>query len=57
MEQRKLHSSQAAYRRQRQIEDCLFENLQHVPYQSISVSDLCRQVGISRMAFYIYFPD
>lgn len=57
MEQRKLHSSQAAYRRQRQIEDCLFENLQHVPYQSISVSDLCRQVGISRKAFYNYYPD
>ena len=57
MVQRKLHSSQAAYRRQRQIEDCLFENLQHVPYQSISVSDLCRQVGISRKAFYNYYPD
>ncbi|MBQ6999838.1 MAG: TetR/AcrR family transcriptional regulator [Oscillospiraceae bacterium] len=57
MEQRKLHTTPAAYRRQRQIEDCLFENLQHIPYHSISVSDLCRQVGISRKAFYNYYQD
>ena len=57
MEPVKSRSTSVAYRRQRQIEDCLFENLQHVPYQSISVADICRQVGISRKAFYNYYHD
>ena len=46
-----------AYRRQKQIEDCLFANLQQKPYASVSVSDLCLQLGISRKSFYNYFPD
>jgi len=57
MEQRKLRNSPAALRRQQQIESCLYENLRHIPYHSISVSDLCRQVGISRKAFYNYYSD
>lgn len=57
MEPVKPHSTSTAYRRQRQIEDCLYENLLHIPYQSISVADLCRQVGISRKAFYNYYHD
>lgn len=46
-----------AQRRQRQIEDCLYENLLTTPYQSISVADICRQVGISRKAYYNYYHD
>lgn len=46
-----------AYRRQKQIEDCLFANLQQRPYASVSVSDLCLQLEISRKSFYNYFPD
>ena len=57
MKQKQLHTSAVAYRRQKQIEDCLYDNLLHTPYQSISVSDLCRQVGISRKAFYNYYHD
>lgn len=57
MEQNRTHNSAAAVRRQQQIELCLYENLRHIPFQSISVSDLCRQVGISRKAFYNYYPD
>lgn len=57
MEHNQLHSSAAATRRQRQIEDCLYENLQHTSYQSLSVADICRQVGISRKAFYNYYHD
>ena len=57
MESVKPHNSSAAYRRQRQIEDCLFENLLHTPYASITVADICRQVGISRKAFYNYYHD
>lgn len=56
MEHQAMHTA-AAYRRRRQIEDCLYENMQHVPYQSISVADICRQVGISRKAYYNYYHD
>lgn len=51
------HNTATAQRRQRQIEDCLYENLLHTPYQSISVADICRQVGISRKAYYNYYRD
>lgn len=57
METAKPHHTATAHRRQKQIEDCLFENLLHTPYTSISVADLCRQVGISRKAFYNYYHD
>lgn len=57
MDQNRTRSTATAYRRQRQIEDCLFENLLHTPYQSFSVADLCRQVGISRKAYYNYYRD
>ena len=49
--------STSAYRRQMQIEDCLYENLLLRPYTSVSVSDLCHQLEISRKSFYNYFPD
>lgn len=48
----RIRSTPTALRRQKQIEDCLYENLLHTPYQSISVADLCRQIGISRKAYY-----
>lgn len=57
MEQLHLHSGAVAYRRQIQIEDCLFENMKNTPYGDIRVADLCRQVGISRKAFYNYYRD
>lgn len=57
MEFLKPRGTAIAHRRQRQIEDCLFENLLHRPYTSISVSDICRQVGISRKAYYNYYHD
>lgn len=57
MDPRKPHSTATAFRRQKQIEDCLYENMLTTPYQSISVADLCRQVGISRKAFYNYYQD
>jgi AcrR family transcriptional regulator len=44
-------------RRQKQIEDCLYSNLLQRPYTSVSVSDLCHQLEISRKSFYNYFPD
>ena len=53
----KTPGSTTSYRRQKQIEDCLYENLQQRPYTSVSVSDLCHQMEISRKSFYNYFPD
>lgn len=57
MESLKPPGTAIAHRRQRQIEDCLFDNLLHCPYGSLSVSDICRQVGISRKAYYNYYHD
>lgn len=57
MDMTKSPVSATAYRRQRQIEDCLYENLQQRPYTSVSVSDLCHQLGLSRKSFYNYYPD
>lgn len=53
----RTHISPTAQRRQRQIEDCLYRNLLRTPWQSISVADICRQVGISRKAYYNYYKD
>lgn len=53
----RTRNTATAQRRQKQIEDCLYENLLHTPWQSISVADICRQVGISRKAYYNYFKD
>jgi len=53
----RTRNTATAQRRQRQIEDCLFENLQRNPWSSISVADICRQVGISRKAYYNYYKD
>ena len=57
MDNKRNHTTATAHRRQRQIEDCLYDNLLRLPYHSISIADLCRQVGISRKAFYNYFRD
>ncbi len=57
MDYTKDFGSTTAQRRQRQIEECLFINLQQRPYPSVSISDLCHQLGISRKSFYNYFPD
>lgn len=57
MDQQRMPGSTAAYRRQKQIEDCLYDNLLLRPYPSVSISDLCHQLDISRKSFYNYFPD
>ena len=57
MDHMKAPGSATAYRRQKQIEECLYDNLLQRPYTSVSISDLCHQLGISRKSFYNYFPD
>ena len=51
------NGSATVNRRQKQIEECLFSKLLQRPYPSVSISDLCHQLGISRKSFYNYFPD
>ena len=53
----KAPGSPNAYRRQKQIEDCLYESLLLRPYSSVSISDLCHQLDLSRKSFYNYYPD
>ena len=53
----KANGFDTSYRRQKQIEDCLYNNLLQRPYTSVSVSDLCHQMEISRKSFYNYFSD
>lgn len=57
MDIEKQHHSPAVLRRQKQIEDCLMDNMLHTPYGSINIADLCRQLGISRRTFYTYYQD
>lgn len=57
MEPLRPHNTPAASRRQRQIEECLQDKMTRMSYPMITVADLCRQVGISRRAFYTYYRD
>ncbi|MBQ2705627.1 MAG: TetR/AcrR family transcriptional regulator [Agathobacter sp.] len=43
--------------RQREFETCLLNIMKTVPYENISVTDLCAQVGIARKNFYRYFGN
>ena len=51
------HNTEASVSRQLKIEECLLQNMAQLPYDRISVADLCRQMGISRRLYYTYFPD
>lgn len=44
-------------RRQRQLEQLLLHTMEKKRYRDITVRDLCRDAGISRMAFYQYFDS
>lgn len=57
MEPSRPHNTPAASLRQRQIEECLQENMLQTPYTMITVAELCRQLGISRRTFYTYYYD
>ena len=41
--------------RQRQLEKCLLELMQAVPYPQITIGHICQQADISRKSFYRYF--
>lgn len=43
--------------RQREIENCLLDLMQTVPYSQITVGDICLKAGLSRKSFYRYFSN
>lgn len=51
----KLCKTEQSARRQQEIEEGLLAMMCKRPYEDISVSDLCAQLGIPRKSFYRYF--
>lgn len=48
-------NTEESAQRQKQIEHCLLQMMQIVPYGQITISDVCHLAGISRKSFYRYF--
>ncbi len=53
----KGHGTEAYYKRRKEIADCLYKKMKYTAYSSISISDLCEGVGLSRRSFYHYYQD
>lgn len=53
----KLCKTEASSKRQREIENTLFDMMDTVPYNDITVTELCARAGIPRKAFYRYFDS
>lgn len=51
----KLCKSEQSAQRQRDIEEGLLRAMLRVPYENISVSELCDELGVPRKSFYRYF--
>ena len=50
-------NTEESARRQRQLEQCLLELMEDIPYSSITISQICDQAGISRKSFYRSFDS
>jgi len=48
-------TTEESVQRQRQLEGCLLQLMQSLPYPQITVSHICNLAGISRKSFYRYF--
>lgn len=53
----KLCKTEQSAKRQREIENCLFEILRTKNYEDITVTDLCTRMNMPRKAFYRYFES
>lgn len=53
----KICHTEESSRRQRILESGLLTAMQKQPYDKITLTDLCRQLGIPRKSFYRYFPS
>ena len=52
----KICHTEESSRRQRELEAGLLEAMKNLPYEKITLTDLCRQLDIPRKSFYRYFP-
>lgn len=48
-------TTEESFQRQRQIERCLLDLMQTLPYPQITITHICDSIGISRKSFYRYF--
>ena len=53
----KLCKTEHSAKRQRAIEDALFEIMKQKPYEDISITELCERMNMPRKAFYRYFDS
>lgn len=52
----KICHTEESSRRQRQLEQGMLDALQNLPYEKITLTDLCRRMQVPRKSFYRYFP-
>lgn len=52
----KICHTEESSRRQRELEQGLLAALEQLPYEKITLTELCRQLGVPRKSFYRYFP-
>ena len=52
----KICHTEESSRRQRELETGLLEAMKTLPYEKITLTELCRQLNIPRKSFYRYFP-
>lgn len=52
----KICHTEDSSQRQRNLEAGLLNALQSATYEKITLTDLCRQLGVPRKSFYRYFP-
>ena len=53
----KLCKTEQSVKRQRSIENCLFEILTEKRYEDITITELCERMNMPRKAFYRYFDS
>lgn len=53
----KLCKTEHSAKRQRAIEDALFEIMRQKPYEEITITELCERMNMPRKAFYRYFDS
>ncbi len=53
----KLCKTEQSARRQREIENCLFDILRVKRYEDITITELCERMNMPRKAFYRYFDS
>ncbi|MBP3401925.1 MAG: TetR/AcrR family transcriptional regulator [Clostridia bacterium] len=51
----KLCKTEQSAKRQREIENCLFEIMKNKRYEEITITELCEKMNMPRKAFYRYF--